>query len=187
MKYVRKWRLLKRNRIIGPEAAVNDQLCLENRFFLNCLKRNQIFSKLCLGKLKFLKILPGKIEIYLKCAWKNRNFLRNCLRKIEISRIFSWKIEILLTRIHDPPDFKPDWRRCPTGALPLDLAGGLPVLIRLLYVHPLVQFLNTPLHEAVFAEDKNSLTTKRYGERRIPMVSSGAQPPTQFWAFDAKT
>jgi len=33
----------------------------------------------------------------------------------------------------------------PTGALPLVPAGGLPFLIPLLYVHPLVQFLNTPL------------------------------------------
>src|SRR6218665_2634285 len=31
----------------------------------------------------------------------------------------------------------------PIGALPLDPAGGLPFLRSLLYVHPLVQFLNT--------------------------------------------
>src|SRR6218665_3666678 len=41
-------------RIICPEAAVNGQFYLENRFFLNCLKNSKIFRKF---------------------AWKNRNLL----------------------------------------------------------------------------------------------------------------
>jgi len=83
-KYVRKWRLLKRNRIICPEVAVNEQfLPGKSNGFLNCLRKSKFF--------KTLVKLPEKIEISLKCARK---------------------IEIFLTRIHDPPDFKPDCRRC---------------------------------------------------------------------------
>src|SRR6218665_381521 len=65
-KYVRKWLLLIRNRIICPEVAVNEQFFAWKIKLINCLKKS-----------KFFKNLPGKIEI-------------------------------LLTRIHEPPDFKPD-------------------------------------------------------------------------------
>jgi len=92
------------NRIICPEAAVNGQFCLKNRFFLNCLKKSKFFQKftwknlnlfkMCLEKSKFFRNLLGKIEIFLKFAWKNRVFAWNCLKKIEISRKFAWKIEI---------------------------------------------------------------------------------------------
>ena len=59
-KYVRKWWLLKRNRIICPEVAVNGQfLPGKSNNFLNCLKL-------------FLK-LPPKSENIWKFAWKNRN------------------------------------------------------------------------------------------------------------------
>ena len=51
-KYVRKWFLLKRNRIIWPEVAVNGNFCQENQFF-NCLK-----------KLKFFGNLPVEIEFF---------------------------------------------------------------------------------------------------------------------------
>src|SRR6218665_1719147 len=44
-KYVRKWLLLKRNRIIWPEVAVNGNFCLENQFF-NCLKKLKFFGNL---------------------------------------------------------------------------------------------------------------------------------------------
>ena len=54
-KYVRKWWLLKRNRIICPEIVVNNQW--------NCLK-NRFFSEICLENRSFL-------WNYLK----NRNFL----------------------------------------------------------------------------------------------------------------
>ena len=89
-KYARKWWLLKKNRIIRPEVAVNEQ----------CLPGNSTFSS-----------LPGKIEIFQKFAWKNRNFLWNCLKKWKFLRNLPGEIKILLTRIHDPTDFKPDWRR----------------------------------------------------------------------------
>src|SRR6218665_2319296 len=53
-KDVRKWRLLKRNRIICLEVAVNERyFCLENR----------ISFKIARKKLKLFKTLPGKIEI----------------------------------------------------------------------------------------------------------------------------
>src|SRR6218665_2452157 len=65
-KYVRKWRLLRRNRIICLEVAVNGQF----------LPGKSIFFK-----------LPEKIEFFLNLPGK---------------------IELLLTRIHDPPDVKPD-------------------------------------------------------------------------------
>ena len=53
-KYFRQWRLLKRNKIICTEVAVNGQFCLENRNFLwNCLKKMKCFG-----------YLPGKIKIF---------------------------------------------------------------------------------------------------------------------------
>ena len=66
-----KWWLLKRNRIICLEVAVNGQFLPGNsNFFLKLSEKTEPFGN-----------LPGKIEIFL-------------------------------TRFHDPPDFKPDWRRC---------------------------------------------------------------------------
>ena len=48
-------------------------------------------------------IFAWKIELifFLNCL-KNRNFLES----------FAWKIDFFGTRIHDPLDFKSDWRRC---------------------------------------------------------------------------
>jgi len=43
-----------------------------------------------MDKLKFVVKLPEKIDIFRKFFWRNQN---------------------VLTRIHDSPDFKPDWRR----------------------------------------------------------------------------
>ena len=54
-KYVRKWRLLKRNRIICPEVAVNEQF----------LPGKSNFFKLP-EKSKFFENLPEKIEIFQK-------------------------------------------------------------------------------------------------------------------------
>jgi len=62
-KYVWKWWLLKRNRIICPEVAVGPILTIfawKIKKFLNCLK---------------------KIAIFRKFAWKIQNFLWNCLKK----------------------------------------------------------------------------------------------------------
>src|SRR6218665_1510444 len=49
-------------------------------------------------------------------------------------------------------------QRITTGTLLLDPAGGLKFLRPPLYIHPLFQFLNTPL-----------ITTKRYGSLHIPL------------------
>jgi len=59
------WRFLKRNSIICPEVAVNEQfLPGKSDFFLNCLKKSKLFKtlleksiffKICLEKSKFFK------------------------------------------------------------------------------------------------------------------------------------
>src|SRR6218665_2192492 len=46
-KYVRKWWLFKRNRIICPEVAVNGQFCLDQR-------KKRSFGNLCLENRNFL-------------------------------------------------------------------------------------------------------------------------------------
>jgi len=80
-------------------------MCLENRNLLwNYMKEIEILSKICPEKSNFLFVkLPEKIEIFLE----NRNFL---------------------TRAHDPPDFKPDWRRWTAwgtpGTVPQNLKWG---------------------------------------------------------------
>ena len=61
--FIRKWWLLKRNRIIYPEVAVNEQVLPGKSIFLDCLKISKLF-----------KNLPGKIEIFQKCAWKSKFF-----------------------------------------------------------------------------------------------------------------
>src|SRR6218665_701700 len=45
-KYVRKWLLLKRNRIICSEVAVNGQIFAWKIEFFNCLKKSK-FPKIC--------------------------------------------------------------------------------------------------------------------------------------------
>ena len=79
-KYVRKWWLLKRNRIICPEVAVN----------------GQFFS----WKINILLKLPEKVDIFRKFACKNQNFCVKLPEKIKIFRKFAW--EFFFTRIHDP-------------------------------------------------------------------------------------
>ena len=44
-----------------------------------------------------------------KFAWKQSNFLCEIAWKIRHFRKFAWKFDFF-TRIHDSPDFKPDWR-----------------------------------------------------------------------------
>src|SRR6218665_1423269 len=51
-KYVRKWLLLKRNRIIWPEVAVNGHFFAWKSIFFNCLKKSK-FSEICLQNLIF--------------------------------------------------------------------------------------------------------------------------------------
>src|SRR6218665_2677528 len=73
-KYVRKWLLLKRNRIIWPEVAVNRHFLLGKSIFLIACK-NQNFRKFAWKtRYSFVK-LPEKIEIFRKFACRNRNFL----------------------------------------------------------------------------------------------------------------
>jgi len=58
----------------------------------------KIFCEIALKKSKFFDNSPGK----------NGIFVRNCLKKSKILGNLPGKIEIFFTRIHDPPDFKPD-------------------------------------------------------------------------------
>ena len=90
-KYVRKWWLLKRNRMICPEAAVNGQFC-QLKFCCEIAWKNQNFSEICMEK----------SNIFGEIAWKNQNFSEICLEK---SKYF-WPGSTI------PPDIKPDWRRC---------------------------------------------------------------------------
>src|SRR6218665_2264454 len=53
-KYVRKWLLLKRNRIICPDVAVNGKFFVWKIEFFNCLKKIKIFGN-----------LPAKLDILL--------------------------------------------------------------------------------------------------------------------------
>ena len=80
-KYVRKWWLLKRNRIICPEVAVSGQFLpgKAKKLLWNCFK-SRIFSY----------NLPRKIEMFWWNCLKNRNFFGNLSGKIEF-----------FTRIHD--------------------------------------------------------------------------------------
>jgi len=103
----------------------------KNRNFLwNCLK-NRNFSKICPEKSIFFVWNCLKIEILRKFPLKNRYFLWNYLNKIEIFRKFALKNRFFslwncrknrnfLTRFHDSPDFKPDWRRCGSFRLKID-------------------------------------------------------------------
>src|SRR6218665_2303640 len=71
-KYARKWLLLKRNRIISPEVAVNGQFFAWKIEFFNCLKKSK-FSEICLQNSIFFCKLPEKIEFFRKFACRNRN------------------------------------------------------------------------------------------------------------------
>ena len=92
-KYVRKWWLLKRHRIICPEVhvAVNEQ-------FLN-------------GKSKFFVKFHEKIKFLLKFAWKNRIRFKITMEKSKFFENLPGKIDFFYPDLR-PPDFKPDWRRC---------------------------------------------------------------------------
>ena len=76
-------------------------------FFLNCLK-NQILGKICL-RIEFVLVqLLKETDIFRKFAWTNRNFLVKLPEKIRNFRKFTRKNRNFWTRIHEPPDFKPD-------------------------------------------------------------------------------
>jgi len=90
-KYVRKWWLLKRNRIICPKSNCKWAIFALKIDLFKLSERNWNFSKICLKKWKFSENLPWKIEIFwkfswkrwifLKIPWKNRNFSEICLEK----------------------------------------------------------------------------------------------------------
>jgi len=85
-KYVRKWWLLKRNRIIYPEIAVNSKFCLENGNFLWNCQQNQNFSN----------FLPWEIELFCEITWKKSKFFGNLPWKIDFFVKLPKKIEIFL-------------------------------------------------------------------------------------------
>ena len=72
----------------------------------------EMFCKFVWKKSKILESLPGKPEIFQNFAWKNITFFVKLPEKFEISLKFAWKTWFFFTLIYDPPDFKPDWRRC---------------------------------------------------------------------------
>src|SRR6218665_3209980 len=72
-------------RIICPEAAVNGQFYLENRFFLNCLKNSKIFRKF---------------------AWINRNLLTRIpdpqiSNQIDATEFHAWMEKAVVHRSHN--------------------------------------------------------------------------------------
>jgi len=102
-KCVRKWRLLKRNRITCPETVVNCQFLPGKSNFFVKLPKNRKFSVICLEKSKFLwsylkknrnfsEICPEKSIILWNCL-KNRNFSEICLVKSNFFLKLPEKIE----------------------------------------------------------------------------------------------
>ena len=123
-KCIRKWWLLKRNRKLFPEVAVNEEfLPWKSKLFLIVRKKSKSFEN-----------LPEKIEIFQKISWKYRNLSWNCLKKSKFIGNLPRKIDILLTRIHDPPDFKPDWRRW--ALQPISYVPQTTHTVKLLYIAP---------------------------------------------------
>jgi len=68
-KYVRKWRLFKRNRIICLEVAVNGQFLPGKLIFLIAWK-SQNFLEICLEKSNFFVKSPEKIELFGEICMK---------------------------------------------------------------------------------------------------------------------
>ena len=94
-KYFRKWWLLKRNRIIWPEIAVNSQfLPGKSKFSVKSPKESNFFSEICLENQNFLWNYLKKIKIFRKfalknrflceIAWKNSKFFGNFSRKSKL-------------------------------------------------------------------------------------------------------
>ena len=69
--YVRKWWLLKRNRIICQEVAVNGQFLPGNSNFFKFPEKSKFFGN-----------LPGKSKFLSEIAWRNRHFSEICLEKL---------------------------------------------------------------------------------------------------------
>ena len=95
-KYVRKWWLLKINRIICPEIAVNSQfLPGKSIFFGNLPLKLGILYKITFKKMEIFRKFALKNRFFVKLPETKSKFLGNFPRK----SIFLWnclKIEILL-------------------------------------------------------------------------------------------
>ena len=107
--HVRKWWLLKRNRIICPEVAISEHfLPGKSIFVLKLPEKIEIFQNfasenriclICLEKSKFLENLHGKFEIFRKFAWKHGKFFENLPGKIEIFLKFACKNQNFLVKL----------------------------------------------------------------------------------------
>ena len=98
-KYVRKWWLLERNRLICPEAAVNGQfLPMKSNYFSENAWKNLSFSEICLEKSKIF----CEIKIFRKFAWKNQFFWWNCLKKTKFVRNLPGRNDFFLSRSMTP-------------------------------------------------------------------------------------
>ena len=106
-----------------PEKLIFLWNCLKkSKFFGNFPRKSKYFGKLPI-KSKFFGNFTWKIENFCKITWKNQNFseicpeksifcLWNCLKESKFFGNFPRKSNFLTrVHVHDPPDFKPDWRR----------------------------------------------------------------------------
>ena len=80
--------------VIFPEVAVNGQ-----------------FLPIIAWKIKISCEIAWKIEIFRKIDWKSRYCFVKLRKKSTFFGNLPGKIGVFFTRIHDPPDLKPDWRR----------------------------------------------------------------------------
>ena len=64
---------LKRNRIICPEAAVNEKFLPGKSIFFKLPEKSKFFKNLP-EKVEIFQNLPGKIDIFLKFAWNIEYF-----------------------------------------------------------------------------------------------------------------
>src|SRR6218665_980758 len=114
-----------------------DIFCLENQFFQ--LPEKSKFSEICMENSIFFVKLPEKIEFFWKFACRNRNFL---------------------TQIHDPPDFKPDLRRCCYPSLDFSVASSEIMFPK--YQNSLTCSIIFPANTVFIAETDPLLTLKAF-------------------------
>jgi len=147
-KYVRKWWLCKRNRIICPEfwCICKSQICLDKRKLWSKWLKKKSHSEI------FAEI---KTEIFWKFAWKNRKF---------------WEISVQNSKFFypdpRPPDFKPDWRRCCSVTV---IDGLEPVALFYAPTNPLAQLATLVL--TVLAASHAPLCGERADRNRNPKTS----------------
>ena len=117
-KYVRKWWLLKRNRIICLEIAVNSQfLAGKSKFVMKLRKKSKFVWNLpikiaflwnCLKKSEFLGNFPRKSNFVWNClinrnsseiCLKNRIFFKISWKKSKFFGNLPWKIDFLFVKL----------------------------------------------------------------------------------------